>query len=90
MDGPEHAPRPPPRPRCLIIGGQFAGLRCRHLLASAFDVTVIDGKTWWEYTPGLPRALVTPDIADSLLLPHKRDVLCGIVVDVKVHPGEGW
>eukprot|EP00392_Amoebophrya_sp_AT5.2_P015229 g15428.t1 len=46
--------------RVCIIGaggsGMFAAERLRHL----FDVTVVDPKSYYEFSPGLPRALVQP------------------------------
>lgn len=79
----------PPRPCVVIIGGQFAGLRARHLLEDAFDVTLIDNKACFEYTPGVPRCLVDTEHAATLLVPHAPAVVCASVVAVHTHTGAG-
>jgi len=55
-----------PKPRCLIIGGQFSGTFCARELKKNFHVTVVDAKEYFEYTPGVLRAFVKPCHLDSL------------------------
>jgi NADH dehydrogenase FAD-containing subunit len=55
-----------PKPRALIIGGQFSGLFCAKDLRKKFNVTVVDAKEYFEYTPGVLRAYVKPAHLDAL------------------------
>jgi len=55
-----------PKPKCLIIGGQFTGNFCARELKKQFYVTVVDAKEYFEYTPGVLRAFVKPAHLDSL------------------------
>lgn len=42
------------RPRVVVVGGSFAGLCCvRHLKKQNFDVTLVEPKEYFEYTPGI-------------------------------------
>jgi len=52
--------------RVLIIGGGFSGLVAARDLAGRFNVTVIDAKEFFEYTPGVLRAYVKPSHLDAL------------------------
>ena len=67
--------------RVLVVGGSFAGLTfCHELLhrlpATHSDVAVllVEPRQWFEYTPGVLRALVRPSHHRSLLTPiaHTR------------------
>ncbi|CAD7942209.1 unnamed protein product [Amoebophrya sp. A25] len=49
-----------------IIGGGAAGMLAAERLRHLFDVTVIDPKSYYEYSPGMCRAFVQPFSA------HKR------------------
>jgi len=53
----------------LIIGASFSGLTCAHLLHGDFDVTVIEKRRFFEYTPGILRALVEPAHIESVVSP---------------------
>jgi len=57
---------PSEKRRVLIIGGGFSGLVCARDLSWGFDVTVIDAKEFFEYTPGILRAYVKPAHFDAL------------------------
>jgi len=59
------APKEPKR-RVLIIGGGFSGLLAARDLVKKFDVTVVDAKEYFEYTPGILRAYVKPCHLDAL------------------------
>ena len=39
------------KPTVAIVGGSFAGLQAQRALSDAFDVTLIDLKDYFEYTP---------------------------------------
>ncbi len=54
------------KPRCLIIGAQFSGTFCARDLKKKFEVTIVDAKEYFEYTPGVLRAYVKPCHLDSL------------------------
>jgi NADPH-dependent 2,4-dienoyl-CoA reductase/sulfur reductase-like enzyme len=68
------APPAPPAPpaRVVVVGASFAGLALtRQLLASGApcDVTVVEPKDYFEYTPGVLRCFVAPEKAEGLLVP---------------------
>jgi len=46
--------------RILIIGGGFAGFVVARHMRKHFDVTLVDAKDYFEYTPGVLRAFVSP------------------------------
>ncbi|EER10460.1 conserved hypothetical protein, partial [Perkinsus marinus ATCC 50983] len=50
----------PEKRRVLIVGGGFSGLFAASELASRFEVTLVDAKEYFEYTPGVLRAFVHP------------------------------
>mmetsp|Transcript_71776 Transcript_71776/g.124497 ORF Transcript_71776/g.124497 Transcript_71776/m.124497 type:complete len:460 (+) Transcript_71776:99-1478(+) len=52
--------------KVLIVGGQFSGLFCGRDLKAHFDVTIVDAKEFFEYTPGILRAYVKPGHFDAL------------------------
>jgi len=52
--------------RVLVIGGGFSGLLAARDLAKKFNVTVVDAKEFFEYTPGILRAYVKPAHFDAL------------------------
>jgi len=57
---------PSDKRRVLIIGGGFSGLLAARDLAWGFDVTVVDAKEFFEYTPGILRAYVKPAHFEAL------------------------
>lgn len=81
------ASRPPrPRPKVVIVGASFAGLWAQRELSGRFDVTLIDMKEYFEYTPGVLRAFVEPSHLFSIAkkLPSKRcQVIVGYVQRVR-------
>ncbi|GAB5357021.1 hypothetical protein AAMO2058_000338000 [Amorphochlora amoebiformis] len=60
--------QPPPqsRKRVVVVGASFAGLWCQRNLCEEFDLTVVDYKKYFEYTPGILRVFVD--------LPHLRKI----------------
>ena len=63
------AAAPPPKPSVVVVGGSFAGLRVQRELGDDFDVTVVDLKEYFEYTPGVLR-LYTQAISATPTLHH--------------------
>jgi len=57
---------PAPKKKVLVIGGQFSGTFTARCLKKQFDVTVVDAKEYFEYTPGILRAYVKPCHLDAL------------------------
>lgn len=44
----------PLQPKVVVVGGSFSGLCClRHLKKHGFDVTLVEPKEYFEYTPGV-------------------------------------
>ncbi|KAF4661948.1 hypothetical protein FOL47_006478 [Perkinsus chesapeaki] len=52
--------------RALVIGGGFSGMFAANELKSRFEVTLVDAKEYFEYTPGILRAYVKPGHYDAL------------------------
>ncbi|CAD7923099.1 unnamed protein product [Amoebophrya sp. A25] len=57
---------PAPKRRVLVIGGGFSGLLVARDLNKHYEVTVVDAKEFFEYTPGILRAYVKPCHFDAL------------------------
>ena len=69
---------PKKRKRVVIIGAGFAGLTAQRTICEygdEFDVTVIDMKNYFEYTPGILRSFVNPKHITRLTgkIPSKRN-----------------
>jgi len=64
-----------PQPHVVIVGGSFAGLACARSLASHAKVTLVDYKTYFEYTPGVLRCYTDPSYLDRITcaLPRSRN-----------------
>ena len=63
-----------PRPSVVIVGASFAGLWAQRALSEEFDVTLIDLKNYFEYTPGVLRLFVEPEHVHRIArpLPSRR------------------
>lgn len=77
--------------RLIVIGGGFAGTYAAKALENEFDVTLIDTKDYFEYTPGILRTIVEPDHFKKMQRMHssylkKAKVLVGHVREV----GKGY
>lgn len=73
--------------RLVVIGGGFAGASIAKRLQNTFDVTLIDSKDYFEFTPGVLRALVEPDHFKKIQVFHKNylpkaTVIVGKVTDI--------
>ena len=60
------------RPTVLIVGASFAGLYCQRALSDEFDVTLVDRKDYYEYTPGVLRVLAHPRHLRNIVGPLPR------------------
>ncbi len=58
--------------RVVIIGGGFAGSYAARKLENEFDVTLIDSKDYFEFTPGILRTIVEPPHAEKIQVLHSR------------------
>lgn len=63
-------PRQKKRPRVVVVGGGFAGASAAYALQDEADVTMVDAKPYFEYTPSVPRALVDEAAARRIQVPH--------------------
>lgn len=57
------------RPKVLIVGGSFAGLATARYLKSSYDVTIVEPKDYFEYTPGALHLLTGSNACNHLLSP---------------------
>ena len=60
--------------RVVIIGGNFAGLVAASRLSCAHDVTVIDGRADFEWTPNIHEILSGVKTRESVVLPRAECV----------------
>jgi len=82
---PSMPPENVPPVSIVVVGASFAGLAAVRTLVQASDptkrrpfrVTVVEPKGYFEYTPGILRALVAPEHADALCVPLKEYVRKG-------------
>ena len=65
------------KPTVAIVGGGFSGLWAQRALSDDYDVTLVDFKDYFEYTPGILRCFVEPKALRSLTaaLPRRRNKL---------------
>lgn len=57
--------------RVVVIGGGFAGSCCARKLEKRFDVTLIDSKDYFEFTPSVLRTIVEPEHIKKIQILHK-------------------
>ena len=58
--------------KIIIIGGGFAGTCCARNLEKYFEVTLIDTKDYFEFTPSVLRTLVEPEHALKIEVCHQQ------------------
>lgn len=58
--------------KVVVIGGGFTGAYCAKKLEKEFDVTLIDAKDYFEFTPGILRTIVEPEHAGKIEVLHKN------------------
>ncbi|MBS3074622.1 FAD-dependent oxidoreductase [Candidatus Pacearchaeota archaeon] len=57
--------------KVVVVGGGFAGAKIAMKLEKYFEVTLIDTKNYFEFTPGVPRTLLKPMIRKKIEVSHK-------------------
>ncbi len=65
---------PSSRPRVVIIGGNFAGLVAASRLPCDYDVTVVDARADFEWTPNIHEILSGVKDRDGVVLPRAECV----------------
>ncbi len=58
--------------KILILGGGFAGAYCARKLEEKFDVTLIDSKDYFEFTPSVLRTIVEPEHLAKIQVLHRQ------------------
>lgn len=58
--------------RLVIIGGGFAGAFAAKKLEDFFDLTLIDTKDYFEFTPSVLRTIVEPNHISSIQIYHNQ------------------
>ena len=58
--------------RVIVVGGGFAGAYIARKLEKSFDVTLIDTKNYFEFTPSVLRTLVEPEHIRYIQRDHHR------------------
>ena len=66
--------------KIIIIGGGFAGAYCARKLEKDFDVTLIDTKDYFEFTPSVLRTLIESEHAGKIEVCHQKYLLRAFVV----------
>ncbi len=76
-----------PKKRVVIIGGGFAGSVCAKKLMHDFEVTLIDTKDYFEFTPSILRTIIKPQLITKIRKPHRKylpdtQIIIGNVTEV--------
>jgi len=58
--------------KLVIIGGGFAGAKIAKTLEKEFETTLIDTKDYFEFTPGILRAIVSPTHLKKIQVKHSK------------------
>lgn len=71
----------------IVIGGGFAGSYIAKKLEKKFDVTLIDTKDYFEFTPGVLRTIVEPEHIKKIQIMHsdylkKAEIIIGEVKEI--------
>ena len=56
--------------RVVIIGGGFAGTKAAKSLETIFNVTLLDIKDYFEYTPSILRTITEPKVIRKIQIPY--------------------
>lgn len=70
----------PSKKRVVIIGGGFAGSTAARKLENDFDVTLIDTKDYFEFTPSVLRTIVEPEHIKKIQALHKSYLNTAVIV----------
>lgn len=65
------------RPRVVVVGGSFAGLAAVRNLHRVAEVTLVEPKEYFEYTPGVLHALVGSSGAESIITTPLEECIGG-------------
>jgi len=57
--------------KIVVIGGGFAGSLITRKLEKHFNLTLIDSKNYFEFTPGILRTIVEPEHINKIQISHK-------------------
>lgn len=73
--------------RLVIIGGGFVGSNLARSLENQFEITFIDSKDYFEFTPGILRTIVDPEHISKIQVRHSKNIknskiLVGLVEEV--------
>jgi len=76
--------------KVVIVGGGFAGSYCAQHLEHKFQVTLIDTKDYFEFTPSILRAMVDPAHISQIQVYHHAylqhtTIVCGTVTAITSH-----
>ncbi len=66
--------------RVVIIGGGFAGSTAARKLENDFNVTLIDTKDYFEFTPSVLRTIVEPEHIQKIQALHKNYLNKAVVI----------
>ncbi|MBN2890621.1 MAG: FAD-dependent oxidoreductase [Bacteroidales bacterium] len=58
--------------RLIIVGGGFAGITLAKRASGKFDTLLVDKKSYFEFIPGIPEALVNKKMKASLQFPYEK------------------
>jgi len=58
--------------KIIIIGGGFTGTQCAKKLEKNFNITLIDNKPYFEYTPGILRTILEPEHEKKIQALHEK------------------
>ncbi len=68
--------------KIVVIGGGFAGAYIARKLEKDFDVTLIDSKDYFEFTPGIPRTIVEPEHIKKIQILHTNYLKkAGVIIE---------
>ena len=70
--------------KVVIVGGGFAGAYCARTLEKEFEVTLIDQKEYYEFTPSILRTLVEPEHARKIQALHSSYLTTTEIIKEKV------
>src|SRR3989344_8805815 len=57
--------------KLIVTGGGFAGAKISRRLENYFEVTLIDEKEYFEFTPGILRSINYPEHLKKIQINHK-------------------
>ncbi|MEK6873625.1 MAG: FAD-dependent oxidoreductase [Nanoarchaeota archaeon] len=70
--------------KLVVLGGGFAGAKIAKALENSFDLTLIDSKDYFEFTPGILKTIVNHQHFKKIQIPHKKYLKKARVITDKV------